>query len=204
MQSFLCAEEPIISNDADAHAPEEQPPPLPPRSHSLNLPLAPNTGGVLSLDMRAAHANGDNIADADVISDKSGLNSKDALNNIIINQREIINAEVADSLDNNRPLPPLPKLPQTSELDSDSEDDYDDNDDDDDEEEEYETIDEHKVEPLNGDLITPSSLPPHEDDVNANSEKPTPVEQHNKSNGIDMTTRWVIWNILILNEYYKC
>lgn len=162
---------------------------MPPRSHSLNLPLAPNTGGVLSLDMRAAHANGDNIADGDVISDKSGLNSKDALNNIIINQHEIINAEVADSLDNNRPLPPLPKLPQTSELDSDSEDDYDDNDDDDDEEEEYETIDEHKVEPLNGDLITSSSLPPHEDDVNANSEKPTPVEQHNKSNGIDMTTR---------------
>lgn len=195
LQSFLCAEEPIISNDADAHAQEEQPPPLPPRSHSLNLPLAPNTGGVLSLDMRAAHANGDNIADGDVISDKSSLKSKDALNNIIINQHEIINAEVADSLVNNRPLPPLPTLPQTSELDSDSDEDYDDNDneDDDDEEEEYETIDEHKVEPPNGDLITSSSSQPHEDDVNANSEKPTdPVEQHNKANGIDMTTRCVI------------
>ncbi|KAH8398778.1 hypothetical protein KR222_003133, partial [Zaprionus bogoriensis] len=191
--NFLCAEEPLISNDTDAHAQEEQPPPLPPRSHSLNLPLAPNTGGVLSLDMRAAHANGDNLGDGDsLISDKPTLSSKDALNNIIINQHEIINAEVADSLVNNRPLPPLPTLPQHSELYSDSEDDYDDNDEDDEddeeEEEEYETIDEQPLlEPANGDVSSSKSLP-HEDDVNANSEKPTPAEQHNKANGIDLTT----------------
>lgn len=195
MQSFLCAEEPLISNDEDAQAHEEQPPPLPPRLQSLQpLPLAPNTGGVLSLDMKAAHANGDNIGSDVIITDKpAALSSKDALNNIIVNQHEIVNAEVADSLDNNRPLPPLPTLPQTSELDSDSEDDYDDNDDDDDddEDEEYETIDDHKLETANGELNTSSSTKPHEDDVNANSEKPTPVEQHNKANGIDLTTRWV-------------
>ncbi|XP_034481439.1 tyrosine-protein phosphatase non-receptor type 61F isoform X2 [Drosophila innubila] len=184
--SFLEAEEPIISTDTDPHTQDEQPPPLPPRSHSLNLPLAPITGGVLSLDMRAAQANGENIGEGDAFIDKPALSSKDALNNIIINHHEIINAEVADSLLNNRPLPPLPTLPQHSEQESDSDDDdedYEDNDDDD-EDEEYENINEHKLEQPNGNLTL---LQPHEDDVNANSEKPTAVEQH-KVNGIDLTT----------------
>ncbi|XP_030572774.1 tyrosine-protein phosphatase non-receptor type 61F isoform X1 [Drosophila novamexicana] len=178
--SFLGVEEPIISNDMDSHGQEEQPPPLPPRSHSLNLPLAPITGGVLSLDMHAAQANGDNMGDGDGISDKQTLSSKDALNNIIINQPEIVNAEVADSLLNNRPLPPLPTLPQHSEQESDSDDneEYDVNEDD--EDEEYENINEQQA---NGDVIL---LQPHEDDVNANSEKPTAVDQH-KVNGIDLT-----------------
>ncbi|XP_017861980.1 PREDICTED: tyrosine-protein phosphatase non-receptor type 61F isoform X1 [Drosophila arizonae] len=187
--SFLSAEEPIISNETDPHMQDEQPPPLPPRSHSLNLPLAPNTGGVLSLDMRAAQANGDNVTIGDdnglMTTDKQTLSSKDALNNIITSQPEIINAEVADSLLNNRPLPPLPKLPKHSELESDSDDDdeaYDDNEDD--EDEEYENINEHKAEPANGDV---TNLKPHEDDVNANSEKPTAIDQH-KVNGIDVTS----------------
>ncbi|XP_034104414.1 tyrosine-protein phosphatase non-receptor type 61F isoform X2 [Drosophila nasuta] len=194
--SFLEAEEPILSNDTEPHTQDEQPPPLPPRSHSLNLPLAPNTGGVLSLDMRAAHANGDGIVgESDIIlsgggGEKPTLSSKDALNNIIINQHEIVNAEVADSLLNNRPLPPLPTLPQHSEQESDSDDedeDYDDNDDDedDDDEEEYETIDEHKLDTANGDVTL---LQPHEDDVNANSEKPTAAVEPHKVNGIDLTT----------------
>lgn len=185
LQSFLEAEEPIISNDTNSHTHDEQPPPLPPRSHSLNLPLAPITGGVLSLDMRAAQANGENIGEGDAFSDKPALSSKDALNNIIINQHEIINAEVADSLLNNRPLPPLPTLPQHSEQESDSDEDEDYDDNDDDEDEEYENINEHKLEQPNGNLTL---LQPHEDDVNANSEKPTAVEQH-KVNGIDLTTR---------------
>lgn len=168
----------------DSHGQEEQPPPLPPRSHSLNLPLAPITGGVLSLDMHAAQANGDNMGDGDGISDKQTLSSKDALNNIIINQPEIVNAEVADSLLNNRPLPPLPTLPQHSEQESDSDDneEYDVNEDD--EDEEYENINEQQA---NGDVIL---LQPHEDDVNANSEKPTAVDQH-KVNGIDLTARYI-------------
>jgi len=54
LQTFLDAEEPIIANDTDTHTLDEQPPPLPPRVQSLNLPLAPNSGGILSLNMRAA------------------------------------------------------------------------------------------------------------------------------------------------------
>lgn len=188
LQDFLEAEEPTISNDTDPHTQDEQPPPLPPRSHSLNLPLAPNTGGVLSLDMRAAQANGENIGEGEAFSDKTAaLSSKDALNNIIINQHEIINAEVADSLLNNRPLPPLPTLPQHTEQESDSDDDddedYDDNDDDD---EEYENINDHKLEQANGDVTL---LQPHKDDVNANSEKPTAAVEQHKVNGVDLTTR---------------
>ncbi|XP_017844189.1 tyrosine-protein phosphatase non-receptor type 61F isoform X2 [Drosophila busckii] len=174
--SFLSAEEPILGNDAYAQTQDEQPPPLPPRSDSLNLPLAPSAGGVLSLDVRAAHANGESIE----------LSSKDALNNIIIKPHEIINAEVADSLLNNRPLPPLPSLAQHSEQDSDSdiEEDYeeddvdDDDDDDDDDEDEYEHID--QLEHSNGEVL------PSADDVNANNEKSTTVE-HNKANGIEAT-----------------
>ncbi|XP_017136645.1 tyrosine-protein phosphatase non-receptor type 61F isoform X1 [Drosophila miranda] len=185
--SFLDAKEPIIGNETDTHAQDELPPPLPPRTHSLNLPLAPNAGGVLSLNMRAAQSNGEEVA-AENIGDKpSVLSSKDALNNFI-NQHEIINAEVADSL---RPLPPLPSRPLRSLQESDSDEDYDldeeDDDDDDDEEdddvdEEYETINELDVEPINGNVSTTT---PQADDVNANSEKPAaPAEQH-KANGID-------------------
>ncbi|XP_032598680.1 tyrosine-protein phosphatase non-receptor type 61F isoform X2 [Drosophila grimshawi] len=179
--SFLGAEEPIISNDTDAQTQEEQPPPLPRRLQSLNLPPAPITGGVLALDMRAAQANGDNVVlgDGDGITDKPALNSKDALNNII---NQIINAEVADSLHHNRPLPPLP-IPVQLESDSDDDADDDNDDDDDDDDEEYENIDEPKSETNNGNV---TMLQADEDDVNANSEKSTAGDQH-KVNGIDLT-----------------
>ncbi|XP_052847367.1 tyrosine-protein phosphatase non-receptor type 61F isoform X1 [Drosophila gunungcola] len=176
--TFLNAEEPIISNDTDTHTLDELPPPLPPRVQSLNLPLAPNSGGVLLLNMRAAQANGaDDIAD--LIGEKL---SKDALNNFI-NQHDIIHdAEVADS----RPLPPLPSRPLRALNESDSDEDYlldDEEEDDTDEDEEYETINEHEAEPVNGHVTTAQ---PHVDDVNANNEKPTaPAGEQNKANGID-------------------
>ncbi|XP_022215522.1 tyrosine-protein phosphatase non-receptor type 61F isoform X2 [Drosophila obscura] len=167
--TFLDAKEPIIGNEADAHAQDEKPPPLPPRSYSLTLPPAPKSGGVLSLNMRAVQSNGEEVS-ADNIGDKP----LDAQNNFI-NQHEIINAEVADSL---RPLPPLPA---SQESDSDEDYDLDEDDDDDDDDEEYETINEIDVEPVNGNVSTTT---PQDDDVNANSEKPAPAEQH-KANGID-------------------
>ncbi|XP_017060011.1 tyrosine-protein phosphatase non-receptor type 61F isoform X2 [Drosophila ficusphila] len=176
--AFLDAEEPIISNDTDTHTLDELPPPLPPRVQSLNLPLAPNSGGVLSLNMRAVHANGDGD-----IGELINL-SKDALNNFI-NQHDIIHdAEVADS----RPLPPLPSEPQRGVSESDSDEDYlldDDEDDDTDEDEEYETINEHDAEPVNG-HVPPTTTQPHADDVNANNEKQAAsAGEQQKANGID-------------------
>ncbi|XP_044313774.1 tyrosine-protein phosphatase non-receptor type 61F isoform X2 [Drosophila rhopaloa] len=176
--TFLDAEEPIINNDTETHTLDEQPPPLPPRVQSLNLPLAPNSGGVLSLNMRAAHANGaEDIVE--LLGDKL---SKDALNNFI-NQHDIIHdAEVADS----RPLPPLPSRPLRALNESDSDEDYlldDDEEDETDEDEEYETINEHEAEPVNGHVTTTQ---PHADDVNANNEKPAaPAGEQSKANGID-------------------
>ncbi|KMY96810.1 tyrosine-protein phosphatase non-receptor type 61F isoform X1 [Drosophila simulans] len=170
--TFLDAEEPLISNDTETHTLDELPPPLPPRVQSLNLPLAPNSGGILSLNMRAAQANG-----AESIGKEL---SKDALNNFI-NQHDMIHdAEVADS----RPLPPLPVRAFNE---SDSDEDYlldDDDEDDTDEDEEYETINEHDADPVNGHV--PATTQPHADDVNANNEKPAvPVDEQHKANGID-------------------
>ncbi|KAH8303595.1 hypothetical protein KR018_005621 [Drosophila ironensis] len=200
--TFLDSEEPILSNDTEAHTLDELPPPLPPRIQSLmNLPLAPNADGVLSLNMRAAQANGRE----EELGDK--LSSKDALNNFI-NQHDMIrDAEVADSL---RPLPPLPSRPLRPFNESDSDDDYleeddedDDDDDDDDEdedehdeeddEEEYETINEHEAEPIDSlatAATTANATQPHADDVNANNEKPAATnagggDQH-KVNGVDV------------------
>ncbi|XP_016993240.3 tyrosine-protein phosphatase non-receptor type 61F isoform X1 [Drosophila takahashii] len=176
--AFLDAEEPIIANDTDTHTLDEQPPPLPPRVASLNLPLAPNSGGILSLNMRAAQANGG--AAADSVIEKL---SKDALNNFI-NQHDMIHdAEVADS----RPLPPIPVR---SLNESDSDEDYlldDDDEEEDDSDEEYETINEHDAEPVNGHVpLTTTTTQPHDDDVNANSEKPAaPADEQHKANGID-------------------
>nr|XP_016993240.2 tyrosine-protein phosphatase non-receptor type 61F isoform X1 [Drosophila takahashii] len=176
--AFLDAEEPIIANDTDTHTLDEQPPPLPPRVASLNLPLAPNSGGILSLNMRAAQANGG--AAADSVIEKL---SKDALNNFI-NQHDMIHdAEVADS----RPLPPIPVR---SLNESDSDEDYlldDDDEEEEDSDEEYETINEHDAEPVNGHVpLTTTTAQPHDDDVNANSEKPAaPADEQHKANGID-------------------
>ncbi|XP_016958304.1 tyrosine-protein phosphatase non-receptor type 61F isoform X1 [Drosophila biarmipes] len=172
--TFLDAEEPIIANDTDTHTLDEQPPPLPPRVQSLNLPLAPNSGGILSLNMRAAQANGA----ADNAGDKM---SKDALNNFI-NQHDMLPySEVADR----RPLPPIPTRALNE---SDSDDDYlldDDEEDETDEDEEYETINEHDAEPVNG-HVPLTTTQPHDDDVNANSEKPAaPADEQHKANGID-------------------
>ncbi|XP_020807612.1 tyrosine-protein phosphatase non-receptor type 61F isoform X1 [Drosophila serrata] len=188
--TFLNAEEPTISNDTDTnHTLDELPPPLPPRVQSLILPLAPNSGGVLSLDMRAAQANGAAMA-GDFIGE---LSSKDALNNIINHPHDIIrDAEVADRL---RPLPPLPLVRDGNDSDSDEDDDDDDysledieDDDEDEEEEEYETInnDDHDTEPVNGHVPIPTTTT-QADDVNANNEKPAPAagEQISKANGID-------------------
>lgn len=193
MQAFLDSEEPILNNDTESHALDE-PPPLPPRIQSLNLPLAPKTDGNLSLNVRAAHANGAEEMD-DRIGDK--LSSKDALNNFI-NQHDMIrDAEVADSLGS---LPPLPSRPALDE--SDSDDDYlqdddddedddgdnDNDDDDDDIDEEYETINEHDAEPIDTHVPTTATTTqqPHADDLNANNEPASPAGEQHKINGVDV------------------
>ncbi|KAH8379118.1 hypothetical protein KR009_003130 [Drosophila setifemur] len=191
--TFLDAEEPLLNNDAEAHTLDEQPPPLPPRVASLNLPMAPKAGGVLTLNMHAAQANGGAEDIGELIGNK--LSTKDALNNFI-NQHEMIrDAEVADS---QRPLPPLPIRLSDSDSDEDylldEDDDEDDDDEDDDEDnvdEEYETINEHDAEPINGHVpamttATVTTTQPHADDVNANNEKPgAPAGDQNKANGLD-------------------
>ncbi|KAH8327414.1 hypothetical protein KR074_011051 [Drosophila pseudoananassae] len=187
--TFLDSEEPILSNDIESHTGDEQPPPLPPRIQSLlNLPLAPKSDGVLSLNMRAAHANGAEEMD-ELIGDK--LSSKDALNNFI-NQHDIIrDAEVADSLGS---LPPLPSRSGLDESDSDDDylhddddDDEDDDEDDDDIDEEYETINEHDAEPIDSHVpTTATTTQPHADDLNANNEPAAPAGEQHKINGVDV------------------
>jgi len=50
---------------------------------------------------------------------------------------------------------------------------------------EYETINEHDAEPVNG-HVPLTTTQPHDDDVNANSEKPSaPADEQHKANGID-------------------
>ncbi|XP_030385444.1 tyrosine-protein phosphatase non-receptor type 61F isoform X1 [Scaptodrosophila lebanonensis] len=193
--TFLNEEEKILSNDTDTHTllQDEMPPPLPPRTDSLNLPLAPSAGGVLSLNMRAAQADKSLLSNGEVddnIGDKASptLISKDGLNNII-NRHEIVNAEAIDSLSTDRPLPPLPPGQKSHVQGSDSDNDDDDYDMDDIEDDDEDEDTDEAFKNINADNAKDSNctlLSNTDDDVNANNEKAS--EQHEqlcKTNGID-------------------
>lgn len=90
-------ETPITSTDneheqyaTDVITGGDVPPPLPPRTHSLTLPM-PGCSPTSSLTLN--------------LHDNANHKSKDALNNFINNEK------TADSM-SNRPLPPLPQQPQ--------------------------------------------------------------------------------------------
>ncbi|XP_067643216.1 tyrosine-protein phosphatase non-receptor type 61F isoform X2 [Eurosta solidaginis] len=120
-------ETPIISsdNDTDAYATggnsNEMPPPLPPRTHSLTLPMAGcSATGSLTLNLHgkplpkipASESFNDDLYAMSDNTKHNNVNSgsaKDALNNFLNNEKA-----TADSM-SNRPLPPIPQQAQRSQ-----------------------------------------------------------------------------------------
>ena len=115
---------------ADQFNLDETPPPLPPRSHSLCLPLAGSAGGVLTLKVGETHnkplptiptseSYNEGLIDTNNHSAQSQLapqfNSKDALNNFINNEKS------AEHM-SDRPLPPLPSSNQQQQQHYDGQD----------------------------------------------------------------------------------
>ncbi|XP_017478921.1 PREDICTED: tyrosine-protein phosphatase non-receptor type 61F isoform X3 [Rhagoletis zephyria] len=159
-------EEPINSSDNEHHDQYgtiggDVPPPLPPRTHSLALPMAGcSAAGALTLNLHgkplpkipaSASFNDELYA----MTDNAQHASKDALNNFINNEKTAENMS-------NRPLPPLPPQPQRSqsslervhESDSDENEFYeDDNSDDDDSDDEglynYDNLDDKNANAVN-------------------------------------------------------
>ncbi|XP_014088351.2 tyrosine-protein phosphatase non-receptor type 61F isoform X1 [Bactrocera oleae] len=116
---FLNYKETPITSSGSAHdqyatdviASGDVPPPLPPRTHSLTLPMACcSPAGSLTLNLHGKPlpkipASESFNEELYALTDNANHTSKDALNNFINNEK------TEDSL-SNRPLPPLPQQPQ--------------------------------------------------------------------------------------------